>query len=114
MTKLDYFIYLIFVAKITFILLTLTQKYYNFSGKEDADVYKNITYWKDRIEFIFIILMSILLIYLFNPKFNRENLINSETKVLLFLFGFILVFTAKWNIFIKESKWFTDVKQIVV
>jgi hypothetical protein len=114
MTKLDYFIYLIFVVKITFILLTLTQKYYNFSGKEGADVYKNITYWKDRIEFIFIILMSILLIYLFNPKFNRENLINSETKVLLFLFGFILVFTAKWNIFIEESKWFVDVKQIVV
>ena len=56
----------------------------------------------------------ILLTYLFNPKFNRENLINSETKVLLFLFGFILVFTAKWNIFIEESKWFTDVKQILV
>ena len=114
MTKLDYFIYLIFVAKISFILLTLTQKYYKFSGKEDEDINKKIIYWKDRIEFIFIILMSILLLYLFNPRFNRENLIDGEIKLLLFLFGFILIFTAKWNIFIEESKWFTDVKQIVV
>ena len=114
MTKLDYFIYLIFFVKLIFILLALSEKYYKFSGKEDKDVYKNITYWKDRIEFIFIILMSILLTYLFNPKFNRENLIDGEIKLLLFLFGFILIFTAKWNIFIEESKWFTDVKQIVV
>jgi hypothetical protein len=114
MTKLDNFIYLIFVVKLSFILLTLTEKYYKFSGKEDADIYKNITYWKDRIEFIFIILMSILLMYIFNPRFNRENLINGEIKLLLFLFGFILVFTAKWNIFIEESKWFTDIKEILV
>ena len=114
MTNLEYFINLIFVSKLIFILLALTQKYYKFSGKEDEDIDKKITYWKDRIEFIFILLMSILLIYIFNPRFSRENLINKEIKVLLFLFGFILIFTAKWKIFIEESKWFTDVKEIVV
>ena len=57
--------------------------------------------------------MSILLIYLFNPRFNRELLINGETKLLLFLFGFVLILTAKWNIFFEESKWFVKLKEIV-
>jgi hypothetical protein len=114
MNKLDYFIYLIFTAKLIFILLSLTQRYYKIAGKENNDLDKKIAYWRDRIEFVFIILMSILLIYLFNPRFNRENLINVEIKLLLFLFGFILILTAKWNIFIEESKWFVDAKEIIL
>ena len=113
MNKFDCFIYLIFSVKVIFILLALSQKYLKISGKTDTDRDKNVIYWKERIEFIFIILMSILLIYLFNPRFNREFLINSETKVLLFLFGFILIFTAKWSIFIEESEWFVKLKEIV-
>lgn len=114
MTKLDYFVTLIFIVKLIFILLALTQRYYKFSGKEDENRDKIITYWRDRIEFVFILLMSILLIYLFNPRFNREILIDREIKVLLFLFGFILIVTAKWNNFIEEAKWFMNLKEILV
>ena len=113
MNKFDCYIYLIFAVKLIFILLALSQRYCKIAGKTDTDRDKNIEYWRNRIEFIFIILMSILLIYLFNPRFNREFLINGETKVLLFLFGFILIFTAKWNIFIEESEWFVKLKEIV-
>ena len=56
MNKLDYFIYLIFTAKLIFILLSLTQRYYKIAGKENNDLDKKITYWRDRIEFVFIIL----------------------------------------------------------
>ena len=113
MNKFDYFIYLIFSVKVIFILLALSQRYYKIAGKKDTDRDKNIEYWRNRIEFIFVILMSILLIYLFNPRFNRELLINGETKLLLFLFGFVLILTAKWNIFFEESKWFVKLKEIV-
>ena len=44
-------------------------------------------------------MMSILLIYLFNPRVDRSVLIDKETKILLYLFGFILLIIAKWNLF---------------
>ena len=114
MNKFEYFIHLIFSVKLIFILLALSEKYLKISGKKDTDIDKNIEYWRERIEFIFTILMAILMIYLFNPRINRDFLINGETKLLLFLFGFILIFTAKWNIFLEESKWFVNLKEILV
>jgi hypothetical protein len=47
--------------------------------------------------------MSGLLIYVFNPRVDRSILVDNETKVLLYLFGFILLITAKWELFFKES-----------
>jgi hypothetical protein len=112
MTVYDYYIYLIFFVKIIFILLAITHIYLKNTDNTDLD--KNILYWKERVEFIFICLMSVLLIYIFNPRLNKEFIINSETRLLLFLFGFILVITAKWDIFIEESKWFTNLKEVLV
>ena len=57
--------------------------------------------------------MAGLIIYLFNPKYNRENLIDYETKVLLYLFGFILLITAEWSAFFKESSWFKKLQTIL-
>jgi hypothetical protein len=46
--------------------------------------------------------MSALLMYLFNPRKSHIDIIDSESKLLLFLFGFILIFTADWSNFLKE------------
>ena len=83
--------------------MALLHVYLKFKGKEQSNLDKKILYWKERFEFIFIALMSILLIYIFNPRTNNSILIDKETKLLLFLFGFVLLITAKWEIFIKES-----------
>ena len=48
--------------------------------------------------------MSILLIYHFKPGKNKP--ISEETSLLFFLFGWILIFTAKWSIFVKEAPWY--------
>jgi hypothetical protein len=53
--------------------------------------------------------MAILLIYYFNPRFSKKP-INEETSFLFFLFGWILILTAKWGLFITEAPWY---KQIV-
>jgi len=37
--------------------------------------------------------MALLLIFLFNPGTDRSVLIDKETKILLFLFGIILIIT---------------------
>ena len=57
--------------------------------------------------------MAILLIYLFNPISNKTNLIDKEAKILLYLFGIILLITSKWSEFIHESKWFKYIQKIM-
>jgi surface polysaccharide O-acyltransferase-like enzyme len=57
--------------------------------------------------------MAILLIYLFNPINNNINLIDKEAKILLYLFGIVLLVTAKWSEFIHESKWFKYIQKIM-
>jgi len=112
MSYLHSYIYLIVVVKIVFILTAVSHIYLRVNGEENSELDKKIIYWKERIEFIFIILMSLLLIYLFHPN-NRNVEIDNETKFLLYLFGFLLIITAKWSAFFEEATWFKDLQKIV-
>ena len=112
MNNFTSYIYLILVIKFAFIVMALTHLYLKLKGQANSELDQTILYWKERFEFIFIFLMSLLLIYLFNPR--KPNLpINFETKLLLFLFGFVLLITAKWETFFKESTWFLRLQQII-
>ena len=57
--------------------------------------------------------MSFLLLYLFYPRANNELYIDFETKLLLFVFGIILLTNAKWDIFFKESPMFKKIQDVV-
>lgn len=57
-------------------------------------------YYKDVFEFLFVFMLSILLLYLFNPI--NPKTINRETRILLFMLGIILLITAKYSIFIGD------------
>jgi len=87
--------------------------YLKFKHRENTEIYKTFFYWKGRVEFVFIILMALLLMYLFNPRQNRLFMINRETKMLLYLFGVVLIITADWSYFIHESKWFQRAQEVV-
>jgi len=104
------YVYLIFAVKILFIILAIFHIYLKSKGQTDSNLDKNIVYWKDRIEFIFILLMSFFLIYLFNPRQNRT--IDKESKLLLYLFGFVLIVTADWNKFLNQKKWVVNIKNV--
>ena len=106
MDNYDIFIYFLFFIKIIFVLLAITHIYLKIKGKEKSVLDKKIEYWKERVEFVFVIAMSLLLIYLFTPRTNRSEKIDKETKILLYLFGILLFITAKWEVFVHESKWF--------
>lgn len=110
MDKYNIYITFIFLIKIGFIIMAVTHIYLKSKGKEHSSLDKKIEYWKERFEFIFIALMSILLIYIFNPRIDRSVLVDKETKILLYLFGFILLITAKWDLFIKESPIFKKIQ----
>jgi hypothetical protein len=47
--------------------------------------------------------MSIFLIYVFYPKVKRSDNLDKESKILLYLFGIILIISADWNGFIRDS-----------
>ena len=104
--------YIIFLLslKIMFIILALIHFHNKINGNINTAQDKEILYWKSRIEFIFTIGMAILLIYVFSPKRRDKHIMNHETKVLFFLFGVMLILTAKWDNFITTSNWFKELQ----
>ena len=108
----DMFVLFIILIKIVFILtaighviLSHMSKKNETNGKEEKEEKTDVklVYWKERTEFIFVICMSLLLIYYFRPGHMKP--IDSETSLLFFLFGWILIITAKWSDFFASAKW---------
>jgi len=113
MDKYSAYIYLLFTLKILFILLAIAHIYMKNTNQINSPTDKMIVYWKSRVDFIFTFFMALLLIYLFFPRSNREARVTGETKLLLFLFGIILIITAQWEVFFREAKWFANVQQVL-
>jgi hypothetical protein len=113
MDKFTVYIFFIFLIKIIYVALASTHLYLRMKGKAGTELDKEVLFWKEHVEFLFVVLMSFLLIYLFNPRTNRIFMINYETKYLLFLFGFILIITAKWSTFFQEPSIFKKIQFIL-
>lgn len=109
-TTLDYFILFIVLIKIIFVISAISHIILTYFAKNKNIVERadpKFLYWKERTEFIFIISMAILLIYHFNPRLSKKP-ISQESALLFFLFGWILIITAKWELFFTESKWYKE------
>ena len=88
------YIYLLFVLKISFLVLAVYDKYL-LSKKKDPKTEKQVALWKSRIEYVFVLLMSFLCIGLFNPFTTRPLIIDLHTKLLLFVYGIVIFLTSK-------------------
>ena len=99
-----FYLTIIVVIKIIYFIISLFLIY--FTHKNNNKFIEPLTYWKHRMEFLFTILMSILLIILFNPLFNGIKLINKETQLLFFAYGLIVLINSQWDLFFKESKFY--------
>ena len=113
MNKYTMYLTFIIMVKVSFLILAAAHIYLKVKGKENSETDKKIEYWKERLEFIFVALMAILFIYLFNPHTGKSILITSETKILLYLFGIFLLITANWGDFIKENKAFKRIQTAI-
>jgi hypothetical protein len=113
MKYFDMYITLIFIVKIAFIFLAVYGLYMKAKKSTDKKLIETVKLWKERFEFIFITLMSILLLYLFYPKANRLGMIDKETKIILYLFGFVLLLTENWSSFIHESLLFKKIQSVL-
>jgi hypothetical protein len=101
------YIILVIIIKVIFLLLLI----YSFYIKHLVKKYPNnknykislekIDKFKYKVEFIFTIAIALLLIILFNPNRKKHLPINHETRLLLYLFGFLLIISADWENFIQ-------------
>jgi hypothetical protein len=91
----DVYLKSIIFCKIILILLILAEVYLWIKGKKETELDKKLQKIKSKVENVFKILMSLLLVFLFNPRTDRSILIDYETKLLLCLFGIILLITMK-------------------
>ena len=115
MTAYNLLIILIIMIKVVFILLKLTAFYNRVMGIKDTLFSTNVLFWADRVEFIYTFLMAILIIALFKNavKVGVLCIYDKETIFLMYVFGFILLFTADWNEFISESTIITYIQNML-
>ena len=45
--------------------------------------------------------------------FEKNIVIDEHTRILLFIYGIIILITADWNLFFHEAKWFKYVQRII-
>ena len=91
MNVYDLYIYFIVFIKICFIICAFTHFYYIFKGEKNSKKDKEIVNIKEHFEFIFIVLMALLLIYTFNPRLTKPLDIDNETRFLFYAYGFVLI-----------------------
>lgn len=113
MNKLQLYIVFIFIIKILFIVTVIYSLYVKHKKPTNKILLKRIEFWKDHIEFIFNMMMSLLLVILFNPHTHEVIKISGEVKLLLYLFGIIMFMTADWKIFIHESPTFEFIQKVL-
>jgi len=105
-----YDIFIIFILIIKFIyylliiILFILEKYNNKYHTINDNTINNFKYWSEKINFIFYALISLLIIYIFNPFTNNLYLIDFNLKFLLFIFGFIYLASANWSTFLIKKQ----------
>lgn len=101
-SNLDYFIYFTFFIKVIFFFLVIINLILETIGRSE-NLVKSIDRWCKYLEFIFVALMSVLLIIYFNPVIQKPPEINHESRILLFTYGIIVLLNADWTVIFKES-----------
>jgi len=103
MKSTPYFLFLCLIVVVKVCFFTVAILYRVIQHKDPTDVQKQNTIetLKEQLEFVYIILMSILLLINFNPW--TQVSIDTETRVLLFLYGIIVLFTSKYSTFAQQS-----------
>ena len=106
------FVIFIYLIKLAFIGLSIYKMYVKHRTPYDDVKIEQIQFWKERVEFVFVICMSILLIKVFYP-FSTHSYISNDKRTLFFLFGIILLITARWEDFFKASTSFIELQKII-
>ena len=103
---IEVIVYIIIVIKILFLLSSighLILSHTRHQNKKIIEADKKFLGWKSKIEFIFTILMSCLLIFIFTPWYDNTPFMTTEMKFLFYLFGFIFILSPDWSIVLPKT-----------
>lgn len=101
---LDVYIIFIIFIKIIFGISTLGHLYLTRVTKTlNPSLDEKFIFWRERAEFIFTASVAIILILAFNPLSKQPLEQSFEMKMLFFILGFILITTADWGLFVKNT-----------
>jgi len=109
---LNKFIDILIFIKIVFFINVIIYLYLKYFTKLHS-YEKIIKYIITRINFIFSISISILLIFIFGPHHNNIIYVTTDMSVLFYIFGILLFITSNWEIYFKEPIWFKDLTEIL-
>jgi hypothetical protein len=112
MEIIDILVPIIYVFKLSFIILGILLIHLKYAGPKYAKLENSISKYKQIVEFMGLILFSFLLIMLFNPT-KKGIYISGEIQYMLFLSGIILFITLKWSDFFKLTKTFKETQRII-
>ena len=117
----DNYVIFVIIIKVLFVIFALISRYYQTKIKsgsktdlqEYTQKYNWAVYWKDRLEFFFLISTSLICIIVFYPFYSEPIFIDRHTKLLLFIYGFIVLITLNWNILGNLPPWFISLQNII-
>jgi len=121
------YIILIIFIKVLFVIFAIIERYYKLKVKQSLSAsstsstvtqqyalkYNWAIYWKNRLEFLFVISMAIVCIIVFYPFYSDTVFIDKHTRILLFVYGFIILLTANWSIIDKLPPWFIQFQNLI-
>jgi hypothetical protein len=72
-----------------------------------------VSFWKERLEFVFIIGVSLLLMIFFFPGRKIQMEPTFEMRFLFFVYGIIILINVDWKIVIGDSPFLKTVQTVV-
>jgi hypothetical protein len=93
----DTVILLLISLKGVFTILSLMHIYLIAIDKNNEPFDNNIMNSRERVGFVFKTLMSVVLVYIFNPQAPKIHLINNHVIFLLFMYGLLLIIENEWG-----------------
>ena len=119
----DNYVIFVIIIKVLFVIFAVISRHYQnkikSAGNNKTEVqeytqkYNWALYWKDRLEFFFLISTSFICIIVFYPFYSDPIFIDRHTKILLFIYGCIVLITLNWNILGTPPPWFISLQNIV-
>ena len=83
-------IFVIFIVKLIFIVSVISVLILKKVDPKNEFI-ERLSIVQDKTHNLFSLVVACLMIYLFNPRKNRESKLDMETKLILFLYGWIVI-----------------------
>jgi len=101
---LDVYIMFIIFIKVVFGISTLAHLYLTkIAKKANPELDEKFMFWRERAEFVFICSVAVILVIAFNPFYKAPIELSFEMRTLFFILGAILITTADWTLFVKNT-----------